>query len=300
MSGIDDVIVLDDDQARLEILPGWGGGLRRYDFLTDGTPAPILRPDASRRGMFALGCNVLLPFSNRISGGGFTHEGHFHPLMPNIEGNPLPVHGNAFQSAWQVERVEPTRAELSLNATAPGPFRYSASLCYTLEQGALTTTLVATNTGPQSLPFGAGFHPWFVRTAGTTLQFGAKGYWSEDESHLPKRFHPTSTGDFDFSNPHALPAGWINSGFIDWSRSADIIWPERGLGVTVSADAPLSTLILYSPSETADFFCLEPVSHSVDAHNRAGSNVTRPQILQPRESLTANMRITPWRAEAGM
>lgn len=300
MSGIDDVIVLEDGQARLEILPGWGGGLRRYDFLTGSTPAPILRPDVSRRGMFALGCNVLLPFSNRISGGGFTHEGRFHPLAPNIEGNPFPVHGSAFQSTWQVERVEPKQAELTLNASGPGPFRYSASLSYALEQGALTMTLVTTNTGLQSLPFGVGFHPWFVRTARTTLQFGAKGYWSEDESHLPKSFHPISTGDFDFSSPHALPADWINSGFIDWSGSANIIWHERGLGVTVSADAPLSTLILYSPSETADFFCLEPVSHSVDAHNRVGANVSRPQILQPRESLTASMCVAPWTAQAFM
>lgn len=35
----------------------------------------------------------------------------------------------------------------------------------------------------------------------------------------------------------------------------------------MDAGPPLSTYILYSPSAESRFFCFEPVSHAVDAHN---------------------------------
>ena len=44
-----------------------------------------------------------------------------------------------------------------------------------------------------------------------------------------------------------------------------MIWPEHGLQLSVSATPELGTCIVYSPSADAPFFCLEPVSHPVDA-----------------------------------
>ena len=33
----------------------------------------------------------MLPWSNRISGGGFEHAGRFHPIAPNRGGEPYPI-----------------------------------------------------------------------------------------------------------------------------------------------------------------------------------------------------------------
>jgi aldose 1-epimerase len=53
-------------------------------------------------------------------------------------------------------------------------------------------------------------------------------------------------------------------------------------------------VILYSPSAAADYVCIEPVSHSVDAHNRTDAGTAPPQILAPGERLTASAAITPY------
>ena len=286
------MLILEDHHGRAEIHPEQGGGIGRYDIKTADGHREIFRPDARRRGAFALGCNVLLPFSNRISGGGFRHEGIFHPLEPNIEGNPFPTHGNAFTSAWNIVETTATRVALSLISFGPGPFRYRAELLYALAEGTLRMTLRATNTAAMSLPFGAGFHPWFVRTSSTRLQFSAAGFWSEKSNHLPESYHSIDTAEeMDFTSARELPIGWINTAYTGWDGKALIDWPDRGIGVTITAPTPLSTAILYSPSANADFFCFEPVSHSVDTHNSNPAGSTPPQALQPGETLAAEMHI---------
>lgn len=295
MTDNNDAVMLEDGVGRAEIWPALGGGVGRYDIRTvDGDWLPIFQPDARRRGVFALGCNVLLPFSNRISGGGFWHDGVFHALAPNIAGNRFPTHGNALDAVWQVADSAARAVRLTLESAGPGPFRYRAELTYTLREGSLCAALAATNLAPISLPFGAGFHPWFLRAPSTCLQFYSAGFWSEREDHLPKAFCPTgSEAAFDFSTAKPLPEGWINSAFTGWDGRARIDWPDRGLAAAVSGSDMLATAIVFSPSADADFFCFEPVSHSVDAHNRTDAGTAPPQVLQPGETLRVDMAIAP-------
>lgn len=285
---------LEDGRGRIDIHPGLGAGIGHYDVRIAHGYEPIFRPDPSRRGVFHLGCNLLLPFSNRISGGGFQHEGRFHALAPNVDGNPFPTHGNAFTAKWMTTDRTASTAMLELNSDGPGPFRYRATVQYALINGSLGMALAATNSGDFSLPFGAGFHPWFVRTAETRLQFEAAGHWSESSDHLPDRFHPAGTVEpLDFSKARELPAGWINSGYTGWHGKARIDWPDRELAAVVTASPPLTAAILYSPSSEADFFCFEPVSHSVDTHNHQPPGSAPPQILQPGETLSVSMTVKP-------
>ena len=52
--------------------------------------------------------------------------------------------------------------------------------------------------------------------------------------------------------------------------------------------------ILYSPSDKADFFCFEPVTHPVDGHNLPGGpEANGLTILAPRETLSAACRFLP-------
>ena len=97
---------------------------------------------------------------------------------------------------------------------------------------------------------------------------------------------------------HAARAslGWINNAFLDWDGRARVLWPERSLELDVTADPQLSTYIAYSPSAKADFFCFEPVTHSVDAHNLPGDPVANGlAILAPQETVSAACRFSPRR-----
>ena len=290
---------LTDGLAEAVVVPDLGAGLASYDLIEAGRATPIFRP---RRHLddaqpFDLASNLLLPWSNRISGGGFRFAGRFHPLAPNVAGEPYPIHGNGFLSAWTVETATATDAALSLESTGPGPFRYSARATYGLAAGALTMRMTVVNRADQPLPFGLGFHPWLVRTRDTLLKAAAETVVLESGDHLPAGAEPLSSRpDCDFRNLRALPGDWINNGFLMWDGRADIVWPDRKLALEIESDPPLSVYIVYSPSADADFFCFEPVTHVIDAHNASGGpDANGLAILAPGESLSISCRFAPRR-----
>jgi aldose 1-epimerase len=185
---------------------------------------------------------------------------------------------------------------LTLRSDGPGPFRYDARLTYVLEGTALRMSLALVNRAGIALPYGGGFHPWFPRTPQTRLGFRAAGVWTETPGHLPDRYlEPAAHPGWDFAASPRLPDRWLNNAWTGWTGEARVEWPEHELAATITADEPLRTLILYSPSADADFISIEPVSHSVDAHNRSGPGVAAPRRLTPGETLTLTARISPER-----
>ena len=160
----ENLLELRDERASLVILPDQGGGIARFDALVAGRAAvPLLKPPPGG----AIGCELLVPWSNRISGGGFDFDGRFHAVAPNVAGEPFPLHGDGFQKPWRVASQAATAAELVLDDGAIGPYRYAAHVSYSLHDGALEATLSVENRASIRLPYGLGFHPWLPRHAGT-------------------------------------------------------------------------------------------------------------------------------------
>jgi aldose 1-epimerase len=82
------LITLSDGVAEVTVVPDLGGGLASYDVLGAAGRAALFRPcrNLSQAGPFDLASNLLVPWSNRISGGGFHFGGRFYPLEPNLPG----------------------------------------------------------------------------------------------------------------------------------------------------------------------------------------------------------------------
>lgn len=290
-----DPLVLRDGYAEVVIVPWLGGGLASYDIVRAERRLPLLRPCRCLADAvpFDLGLNVLVPWSGRISGGGFTHT-RFHALTPNLAGEELPIHGNAFQLPWSVEAVDATRVVLSLRSVGPGPFDYRCDIVYALAAGTLEIEVTIEHLGAGDLPYGVGLHPWFPRSPGTTLWAPARNVTLEDGRHLPAGEYPVASHpDWDFSTPRPLPDAWINNGFAGWTGKAEIHWPDQG-ALQINSSAQLSTYMLYSPAATADFFCFEPVSHGVDAHNLPGGPARNGlAVLRHGERLSVSTRFIP-------
>lgn len=291
------LVTLTDGVAEATVAPDLGGGLASYDLVGAAERAALFRPcrDLSRAGPFDLANNLLVPWSNRISGGGFHFGGRFHPLEPNLPGELYPIHGNGFSSAWAVENASAELVELSVTSNGPGPFRYEARATYALDAGALNMGLWVRNVGAEALPFGLGFHPWVVRTPHTLLMAKAQQVMLENSDHLPVgQASVSSRPEWDFATPRALPAAWINNAFLGWDGRAKVLWSERSLALEIVADPPLSTYILYSPGGNSDFFCFEPVSHLIDAHNLpGGASASGLIILAPQETMSAACQFRP-------
>lgn len=278
------VIDLQAGEARATVVPALGGGIGRLDW----RGMDILRPWGGRLedGPFALGMNLMVPFSNRIAGG-FDWDGKRHEVAPNLEGEPFAIHGDGFQRVWDIERADEAEAVLRLSG-AIGPWAYDARAAYRLEAERLECRLEMVNRGGADMPFGGGFHPWFPRDAATRLRFACAGYWPETAQHLRATDAPVALPEgWGWEAPAPLPAGWINAGFAGWDGHATIHHP--GLTLTVAA-AGCDTTIVYSPGADSGFFCFEPVSHPVDAVNLPGMpGLVR---LAPGESLTLTMSLT--------
>ena len=264
---------------RLRIIPEIGGGLARLDW----RGIPVFRPwDGTTPDPNALGYYPLVPWSNWISGGGIEAGARFWPLRPNLPGEEYPIHGDGWRRPWHVERQMAAEIVLGLDSTDQPPFDYHAQLAYGLTGDNVTMGLSVEHRGAVPVPYGLGFHPWLPRTPGTLLELPATEVWLEAADHLPAGQVPIGARpDWDFAQARPLPADWINNGFAGWPGTARVIWPEHGLQLTVNASPELGTCIVYSPGADASFFCLEPVSHPVDAFHLPGTPGLR--VLQPGE-----------------
>lgn len=263
-----ELIKLFAGSAELVIAPELGGGIASLDW----DDKPVLRRwSGDEENPFSLACNTLVPFSNRISGGGFTWDGQRFTIAPNLCDEACAIHGDGFQRAWSVTAQNETQATLDLAHGEIGPFRYRARQVFDLSTTALRVVLSVINTGNQTLPFGCGFHPWFPRDSDTRLRFNAEGIWLEDASYLPTQWLPMDDAPHrSFAQARAVPEHWINNAYTGWGGCADILQGKAFVSTRVVASTVLDTAIVFSTGKGGEFLCFEPVSHAVDAINQIG------------------------------
>ena len=266
-------LALGDWQA--EVLPYIGGGLARLTWAGHD----VLRPAPSGiQSPLDLACFPLVPYSNRISGG-------WGGLASNVVGTRYPLHGVGWLEPWDV--VERGEASIGLRLVYDGegwPWPFAAELRYTLAEDRLVMDVSVTQSrrdgeGEGSrMPTGLGFHPYFPRAhAEARLDF--EGYWETDADCLPTKWT-------------ALPAqpDWLGDTLIDTvftgrRGTMAVSYPWGTVALQPSDTLPF-TVIYTPPSE--EYFCIEPVSHSTDAINRAPHEMV---MLEPGETMSARLEI---------
>lgn len=280
-------ISLRSDSLALELAPGVGGSVSRLDWVGGGPAVPLLRPmppDSTSPNDSAL--YPLVPWSNRIDGGGFAYGGRFRAIAPNSDVDPRPIHGYGWLEPWAVDEQSASHAILT-NSHDDGVFTYAAQLDFRLDGADCLVTIAVRNTGVLAMPFGLGLHPWFPRKPNTKVWAPARGVWHAGPGTLPSVHGPLPL-DWDFSAPRPLAPTWADNGFTGWAGRATVYQPDDGLALTMTAEPLFDNYILYTPSG-ADFFCLEPVSHMTDAHNRAPDQLAH---LAPGKSLSGTVCFT--------
>lgn len=291
-----ETIMLSNDGCRAAISPSLGASVLELSALVNGEWEHLLRPSPENpKSSLETSMALMAPWVNRISSGGFTHGDTRVDLEPNFPGEPLPLHGNALQLRWTVDSADKETVCLSVDSDGPGRFRYRAKANYQVLNGGFHSKLEVTNTGPGPLPFGLGFHPWFVRTKDTHLTAPAERVCIMDCDNLPDRWervadHP----DLDFSWFGELPESHVDNPFSGWNGNAHISREDPPLMMMIVASESVNKHYqFYSPGPGCGFFCFEPVSHAVDEHNRRGSS---PQpglkVLGPGETIDASILLS--------
>ena len=258
------MIELEDALTHLSLNPAVGGSL--VNWRVRATGQPLLRHNdeqAIATGLPGkLGCYPLAPWSNRIAHGGFDNPLGWLALKPNSLTDPLPIHGSAWQQAWQV--VSQAADEVLLAVECDTPFAYRAEQRVRLHEGTLSLALRVTHLAEEPAWHGLGLHPYFPRRPGTRLQARAAQVWLSDASKLPTGL-ASIPADWDFRQLKELPERVVDNGFCQWDGACRIEQPELGYVLEGQARGA-DYFLLYCPPGLG-FFCIEPVSHPVNAHH---------------------------------
>lgn len=292
------VVRLRAGASELGVVPAIGGsiawfrtrvGSRTIDWLRPATEAALASGDAG-----AMSCFPLVPFSNRIREGKFRFAGRDVQLPLNVPGQKHCEHGHGWQAPWRVIAQKPESLTIEYRHFADAwPFPYTAWQIFRLEPEWLTVEIAVKNTGQEPMPVGVGLHPYFPRTPRTNLTASVDKIWDTDDEMMPTRLTDPPP-ERRLGEGVRVDSVEMDNGFTNWSRRAEIEWPENRTRLTMTADQPLGFLVVYTPPGE-DFFCAEPVSNCTDAFNLAGQGRidTGMSVLAPGKTLRAAVAFTP-------
>lgn len=262
-----EIITIENGRQRLRLAPGLGGAVAAWDWKLGDAWSPLLRAwDGVSEDRYCLACFPLVPWSNRITEGGFEHDGVFHAIRPNRIGEKYPIHGDGWLQPWQVAEQTADRVKLSLQSDCfdRNPYRYRGTETFTLLPDGLQIDLTATHLGEKSLPYGLGLHPYFMRNAQTLLQAKAEGVWLSGDDPIPVKLTTEFPATWDYNKPALLEGPMIDNCFTGWNGKAAITYPDRGIVLTMHMLDCNGYSLMYRPPG-GNFFCFEPITHPIDA-----------------------------------
>jgi len=284
-------------KQHLGLLPTLGGGVAAWQLDRADGPLDVWRPWAGSTDRYTLASFPLVPWSNRISAGGFDYDGVHYPMTPNRAGEPYPIHGDGWLQTWTLDQPQENTLEMRLESQAfdGNPYSYQALQRFVLVDGGMDQTLTVTHTGESPLPYGLGQHPFFPRPTGTRLTTQVQGVWLSRPDCLPTQHTTEFPPSWDLRGGMDVNGSLIDNAYTGWSGEARIDWPAHQLALTMREPNIVSRgqndglcLLYRSPAISA--FCFEPVTHPIDAFHMPG--LPGLKVLRKGESLTLQLE---WR-----
>jgi aldose 1-epimerase len=286
----------------LGLLPSLGGSVAAWQLDRPQGPLDLWRPwDGKTEDLYQTASFAMVPWSNRISGGGFTHAGRFHAMRPNRKGEPYPIHGDGWLQPWQIS--QPAADTLVMTLVSYGfdgnPYDYEAVQTFRLIDGGLDQRVQVRHLGVTPLPYGLGVHPWFPRTPQTRITAPVQGVWLCGDDPLPIGHTTDFPPGWNLNEGAPANGPLIDNGYTGWGGEARIAWPELGLQVTArmpdfeeDGGAAQHFCLVYRPPQ-GPAFCFEPITQPIDAFHLPGQPGLR--VLRSGEQFSLNVQ---WRIEA--
>jgi aldose 1-epimerase len=282
----DDALALRAGALEAVLWPSLGG--RVAALRSDGVDwlNPIPEDLPAEHALLSGGCYPMAPYCGRIENGRFSFAGRQHRLPPHRISGPHSLHGLAWDTPFQAQRICDSEARMWLDHAGGDawPWAFRLEQTVRLTPATLTLGMSLLNTASERQPVGLGFHPFFPFDEVARLDFACQGWWRLGPTKTPTRLESLPTA-FDFSAGRAVSEGFDDV-FAGFGGTARLDWADRAIVMTASAN--LNTAVLYSPPGRG-FFCFEPISHAPNAHNRDGAPDLA--VLEPGESLAIEMRL---------
>lgn len=262
-----DILTIESDRQKLSLAPALGGAVTAWSWRSETRETPLFRPwDGRSEDRYGFSCFPLVPWTNRITHGGFEHDERFFPVQPNRKGEPYPIHGDGWLQPWSIREQRENFVKLGLESEryAGNPYHYRSTQAFLLLEDGLQIDLTVTHLGKDSLPYGLGLHPYFVRNAKTLLSAHAEGVWLSGPDAIPVEHTNRLPPGWDYEKPATLEGEMIDNCFTGWNGKARIEYPDLGLVINmIMPDCNGFSLLYRAPGR--DFFCFEPITHPIDA-----------------------------------
>ena len=229
----------------------------------------------------AYGAFWMLPWANRLDGGRIA--GHAMPI--NRAAEATAIHGLARDLPWEVTSAGPNQAVLQQRVTF-APFDYTARLMLSLDADGLVMEMTLRHESTAPAPYGMGWHPWFTRSAATSLQLNATQRAGHTVRGLPESLTPCTGIAADEAGLLGL-----DNFFGGWGGVARLVTPACTITLYATGDFAVGVQV-YAPA-AQPVICVEPVSHMPDAPNRPALAAAAPmRLLAQGQSLHGTIRLT--------
>lgn len=274
---------------RLSLDPQNGAAVRTFVCLNGkGDWVPVLQPaDPADRTANGSAMFPMVPFANRARENVLQIGKASVHLSPNTA-DPLAIHGFGWQRAWEVVNLDAESCTLVLGSDPGMALSFEARIGVLLDMDEVEFLLDVTNPGPEPVPVGLGWHPYFPHLDRTTVRFDSDSFWLEGPDHLPT--DPLRVPkELDFSASRKVPSSWRNNCYDGWPGHAVIVQPDLGYRLEMTADPPLQHLMLYTPQ--SGVFALEPQSH---LSGRTWVTQDGLKALPPGSTLASRLRFKVW------
>ncbi len=238
----------------------------------------------------------MLPYSNRIRNGRFSHEG----VAVQLEhAEQHAIHGALRERPWHITDQTKNSASAEYDSRNDGkinwPWPIQATVSYSLIGQNLISRMTLTNHGESSMPAGMGWHPYFCRSvagASPKLTIAANGVYPDTNGDcLPTGAAIKLPAQLEFSDATDLnPDQRIDHCLTGFTSPATIAWPDAGITIQMHASSNCSHIVLFNPD--APYFALEPVTNANDGVNLADKGVDSGIVtLAAGQTLSAEMTL---------
>ncbi|MEX3932218.1 aldose epimerase [Paraburkholderia phymatum] len=238
---------------KLEVLPGLGGGISRFDWNDRGIWKPVFaRPSLATSGVDKnqLVCYPLLQSPCIRRGQSHAQKDPLGTIRNCAEEHALAEVVGLHD--WQIERIDARSVKLS--AVSALQKAYHAILEYRLDGPTLTAKIQIENRKEKAMPFSIGIRPFLIRDADTSVCAPASSVWLSGDGDACSRFVPTPPA-WQFGVTYPLPRSQVDHVFKGWGGRALFEWPARQFSLEISSDA--ASYRLHAPRQER-FFSFQP------------------------------------------
>ncbi|MDC6367323.1 MULTISPECIES: aldose 1-epimerase [Flavobacteriaceae] len=291
ISGIKTIEVWDENHNLLfTMTPSKGAKILHLNMVKDNKPVPILwkvNVDELENNEFGKN-DILFPFPNRLKGGVYQYGGKKYTFPINeIERNNS-IHGFIRDHDFTQKNIQVLNdaVNMAFSYTFHGepyyPFPFNFEVSYHIKNDYFRIAFSIKNTGNGKMPFGLGWHPYFVLKGNEKIKIPGVTEYLVDNNFIP-------TGNtLDFESKYFVPDNtFYNATFkaLDVKKPIYKIFSKDDV-IELRCSENFGFLQLYTPPDQQTV-AIEPMTCCIDAFN----NGIGLMELKPLEVFEGNIEI---------